>query len=220
MYTGIIECTGTLSALNKRGNGFFVKITTPKNFHVTNRVRIGDSVAANGVCLTATTVDEDGFTADVSAETVKLTCFKYYKVGQKLNLELPCTPTTHLGGHIVQGHVDGIGQIVNMEKLDEAINIWIKPSPDLLPYIALKGSITIDGASLTVNGLKDAMFRLTIIPHTMQTLAFSNWVAGSMVNIEVDVIARYLERLIDCKKAEQQKKNSTITYQMLVENGF
>ena len=217
MYTGIVETTGTIVLLSKRGDGFLVKIATPKAFDVVKRVHLGDSVAANGVCLTATQIDDDGFYADVSFETVNKTCFKYYKVGQKVNLELPCTPSTHLGGHIVQGHVDGVGQIVAMQKKSEAIDVHIKAPAELLPYIAHKGSITVDGASLTVNGLCDDVFRLTIIPHTVETLAFDNWQINSYVNLEVDVIARYLERLISCKK-EQHKGN--ISYQMLVENGF
>lgn len=217
MYTGIIETTGKIALLSKRGDGFLVKIATPKSFEVLKRVHLGDSVAANGICLTATQISDDGFCADVSFETVNKTCFKYYKVGQELNLELPCTPSTHLGGHIVQGHVDGVGQIVAMQKKSEAIDVHIKAPVELLPYIAYKGSITVDGASLTVNGLEGEVFRLTIIPHTVETLAFNNWQVDSYVNLEVDVIARYLERLISVKSS---KNKGNISYQMLIENGF
>lgn len=218
MYTGIIENTGTLASLEHRGKGAVIKVKTPEEFRVRERVHLGDSVALNGVCVTAITIDPDGFSADLSAETMALTCFQYYRVGQSLNLELPCTPTTHLGGHIVQGHVDGMGEIVSMQQLDEAMDVTVKAPKDLLPYIAHKGSITVDGASLTVNGLRDDQFRLTLIPHTMETLAFENWKAGTKVNLEVDIIARYLERMVDCKYDAKEKQG--LTYQTLVENGF
>ena len=222
MYTGIIEAVGTLALIEKRGNGAFVKVMTPASFKVKDRVKIGDSVASNGVCLTATTIGDDFFTADVSAETVAMTCFKFYKQGQRLNLELPCTPATHLGGHIVQGHVDGIGEIKDITPLGEAVNIWVKNPPELSRYIALKGSIAVDGASLTVNSVTDDSFRLTLIPHSQMVLAFENWKSGSKVNLEVDVLARYLERLILGQKAQSnaEEKNSALSFETLMQNGF
>lgn len=222
MYTGIIEAVGTLASIEKRGNGAFVKVMTPSSFKTPERVKIGDSVASNGVCLTATAVGEDFFTADVSAETVALTCFKFYKQGQRLNLELPCTPATHLGGHIVQGHVDGIGEIWKITALGEAFDIWVKNPPELSRYIALKGSIAVDGASLTVNSVTDDAFRLTIIPHSQSALAFENWKTGSKVNLEVDVLARYLERLISRTVSPQarEKKPDSLTLESLMQNGF
>ena len=222
MYTGIIEAVGTLSLIEKRGNGAFVKVMTPASFKAKERVKIGDSVASNGVCLTATTVGDDFFTADVSAETVAMTCFKFYKQGQRLNLELPCTPATHLGGHIVQGHVDGIGEIKDISPLGEAVNIWVSNPPELSRYIALKGSIAVDGASLTVNSVTDDSFRLTLIPHSQTVLAFENWQRGSKVNLEVDVLARYLERLVLGQKSQSnaEEKSSALSFETLMQNGF
>ena len=220
MYTGIIEAVGTLSHLEKRGDGAMVRIATPASFAVSSRVKEGDSVAANGVCLTATAIGTDTFTADVSAETMQLTCFKYYKPGSKLNLELPCTPSTHLGGHIVQGHVDGVGEIIDITPLGEAYNIWVKNPQDISRYIALKGSITVDGASLTVNAVKDDSFRLTIIPHSQSVLAFENWQVGNKVNLEVDVLARYLEQLILGSKTKDEAITPGVTLESLMQNGF
>ena len=222
MYTGIIEAVGTLALIEKRGSGAFVKVMTPASFKAKDRVKIGDSVASNGVCLTATTIGDDFFTADVSAETVAMTCFKFYKQGQRLNLELPCTPATHLGGHIVQGHVDGIGEIKDISPLGEAVNIWVSNPPELSRYIALKGSIAVDGASLTVNSVTDDSFRLTLIPHSQTVLAFENWKAGSKVNLEVDVLARYLERLILGQKSQgnAEEKSSALSFETLMQNGF
>ena len=219
MYTGIIECTGTLASAARRSRGLAIRVATPPAFRVQERVGIGDSVALSGVCVTATAIDGGGFAADISAETLELTCFRFYRPGQLLNLELPCTPGTHLGGHIVQGHVDGIGEIVALQELGEAMNVQVRAPRELLRYIALKGSSTVDGASLTVNALEDDRFRLTLIPHTMQTLAFSCWRTGWQVNLEVDVLARYLERLLGLDR-DGAAAGGGITYQKLIENGF
>ena len=130
-----------------------------------------------------------------SSETVKCTCFGSYSSGHKINLELACTPSTHLGGHVVQGHVDGIGTVVSRHTLDDAYDIWIKAPDELLRYIAPKGSIAVDGVSLTVNEIKGDCFRLTLIPHTQSNVNFENFNEGNKVNLECDVLARYLERL-------------------------
>lgn len=225
MYTGIIEAVGTLGRLERRGRGAFVTVLTPPEFKTSSRVHIGDSVAANGVCLTACAVHEDSFNADVSPETMELTCFKYYSQGQSLNLELPCTPQTHLGGHIVQGHVDGIGRIASVTRISEAVNVWVEAPADLQPYIANKGSIAVDGMSLTVNELKGAAFRLTIIPHTQQVTNFHSFKAGRLVNLEVDVLARYLERLLTCRRQETAKSSeaagqSGLSLETLLAGGF
>ncbi len=219
MYTGIIECTGELGSLEKRQGGAIIFVKTPKIFKVKERVHLGDSVATNGVCVTATAINDNGFSADISEETMSLTCYKYYKIGSKLNLELPCTPNTHLGGHIVQGHVDGVGKILSIEKLGDALNIWIEAPHEIAPFIAHKGSIAIDGASLTVNSVSDNKFRLTIIPHTQDVLSIDVWKVGAFVNIEVDVLARYLQRLFQTG-AISKKTTSTLTKDILLKNGF
>lgn len=226
MYTGIIEAVGTLSRIERRGGGAAVTVLTPPEFAVTKRVHLGDSVAANGVCLTAAAMFDGGFHADVSAETMNLTCFKYYSAGESLNLELPCTPATHLGGHIVQGHVDGIGKVLSASSLSEAVNVWVEAPHELLRYIACKGSIAVDGMSLTVNELDGAAFRLTVIPHTQQVTNCHSFKAGRLVNLEVDVLARYLERLLlpelrDKKDGEgAQKNSSSLSVAELMANGF
>ena len=209
MYTGMIEAVGTLGHITRKGAGAQVLVLTPPSFAASTRVKVGDSVAANGVCLTATAVQPDGFYADVSAETMALTCFKHYASGELVNLELPCTPTTHLGGHIVQGHVDGIGRVVSVTPLSEALDVWVDAPQMLMRYIAYKGSIAVDGMSLTVNGVETSRFRLTLIPHTQAVTNLCTFRAGREVNLEVDVLARYLERLLSLQQqpdtAQSQK---------------
>ncbi len=195
MFTGIVEAVGTLKALKKHGHGYEILVETPDSFKLKERVKLGDSIANNGVCLTVTAMSGNAFYADVSSETVKCTCFGSYSSGHKINLELACTPSTHLGGHVVQGHVDGIGTVVSRHTLDDAYDIWIKAPNELLRYIATKCSIAVDGVSLTVNEIKGDCFRLTLIPHTQSNVNFENFNEGNKVNLECDVLARYLERL-------------------------
>ena len=218
MFTGIVQTVGTLKNMNKRGNGFEILMETNPSFEFSKKVQIGDSVAHNGVCLTVTKLSGNCYYADISAETVKCTCFSQYKNGQKINLELACTPTTHLGGHIMQGHVDGIGQVISKTQLDDAFNIWIKAPVELSPYIAKKGSIAVNGVSLTVNEVKDNTFRLTLIPHTQDCVNFEDFSEGCQVNLEVDVLARYLERLFETKD-KLDKTNSNLK-KALLKNGF
>ena len=215
MFTGIVESTGTLNSLEPRGRGFHISIETKVEFDLLARVKLGDSIACNGVCLTATALNGHTFEADVSAETVKCTAFKNYRRGRLLNLELACTPSTHLGGHIVQGHVDGIGTIISIDKLDDALDVKVRAPSDMLRYIAPKGSITVDGISLTVNDIHKDVFRLTLIPHTQKEVSFASFKEGEEVNLEADVLARYLERLIQAKD-----NHGELTMQTLMENGF
>lgn len=220
MFTGIVESKGTLQSITRVGKGAKVRVLTKPEF-MKDRVSLGDSIANNGVCLTATALYEDGFEADLSFESFSLTCFQFYTPGQGLNLELACTPNTRLGGHIMQGHVDGIGTVLERYRVDEAYNIWIKAPENLKRYIALKGSIAVDGVSLTVNEVRDCDFRLTLIPHTLSEIATS-FQPGSKVNLEVDVLARYLERLLQtqapAKSATEQ--GSRLTLDSLQQNGF
>ena len=220
MFTGIVETVGTLKALNKHGKGYEIVVETPASFELTKRVALGDSIANNGVCLTATKLSGNCFYADVSAETVEHTCFANYSRGQKLNLELACTPSTHLGGHIMQGHVDGVGEVIKKTTLDDAFDIWIKAPNDLLRYIAHKGSIAVDGVSLTVNEIVNDTFRLTLIPHTQGVVNFDNFEKGHKVNLEVDVLARYLERLFVSGKEDKNTKDGCLSMNTLLKNGF
>lgn len=219
MFTGIVEAVGELVSLSSRGRGYEIVVKTPSSFALNDRVKLGDSIANNGVCLTVTKMSGDCFYADVSAETVAHTAFCEYKRGTALNLELACTPSTHLGGHIVQGHVDGVGTVVKRQTLDDAYDIYIRAPEEILRYIAKKGSIAVDGVSLTVNDIENDVFRLTLIPHTQSTVNFSAFEAGHKVNLEVDVLARYLERLFEVKSGED-KKGSSITMSTLMKNGF
>lgn len=219
MFTGIVQAVGTLKSMTKRGRGYVIMVDAPESFIKNNTIALGDSIANNGVCLTVTELVGNSFYADVSAETVKCTCFKNYRTGDRLNLELACTASTHLGGHIVQGHVDGIGEVINVSKLDDAVDIWIKAPSELSKYIARKGSIAVDGISLTVNDVENDSFRLTLIPHTQGAVNFDNFEKGRQVNLEVDVLARYLERLFTKQDSDTQMSDSSLLSAMQ-KNGF
>lgn len=226
MFTGIVEAVGTVLSAERKGTGAVIRIATPESFNLQGRVRIGDSIATNGVCLTATALHDRVYSADASVETLSLTTIGTWKNGHSVNLELALTPLSHLGGHIMQGHVDGIGEITALKRSTTSLDVYIRAPRELLPYIALKGSIAVDGASLTVNGLEDDVFRLTLIPHTQAELALDNWLAGAKVNLEVDVLARYLERLIEGKALLRQEPAKTsaaqgsVSLETLLKNGF
>ncbi len=182
-------------------------------------VALGDSIATNGVCLTVVEFGKDYYCADVSAETIKHTAFAQYQSGSKVNLEKAMRPTDRFGGHIVSGHVDGVGNVSNVIHRNNYVEIWVEAPSDLAKYIAHKGSITVDGVSLTVNDVNGAEFMLWIIPHTLQETVIGTYKSGSKVNLEVDVIARYLERLMMGDKAARPQASS-IDMAFLAENGF
>lgn len=215
MFTGIIEAVGKLAKLQNCGSDYNVEILT--NDLDLSDVKLGDSIASNGICLTVVKLTKNSFFADVSSETIKLTGFAHYKIGQKINLEKALTPTTRLGGHMVSGHVDGIGTIDRVINNGRSTDYWVKAPKELMRYIAYKGSITIDGISLTVNGLEQNSLRLTIVPHTAQQTTISDFKVGSVVNVEVDQIARYLERLFQVKGDDQQ---GNVTMELLARSGF
>ena len=216
MFTGIIEAVGTLRKLERKGDD--IRLTVASGKLDLNDVRLGDSIATNGVCLTVVQQLADGYVADVSAETVSLTGFANYKVGTKVNLEKAVTPTTRLGGHMVSGHVDGIATVEQRLVRGQAIEFWLAAPAELGRYIAHKGSITIDGVSLTVNEVDGSRFRLTIVPHTAGETTLIDLQAGDKVNIEVDLIARYLERLMNYDGKDS--KNGGVTMEMLARAGF
>jgi riboflavin synthase len=216
MFTGIIEAVGTLRKLERKGDD--IRLTVASGQLDLNDVRLGDSIATNGVCLTVVQQLADGYVADVSAETVSLTGFAHYKVGTKVNLEKAVTPTTRLGGHMVSGHVDGIAMVEQRLVRGQAIEFWLAAPAELGRYIAHKGSITIDGVSLTVNEVDGSRFRLTIVPHTAGETTLIDLQAGDKVNIEVDLIARYLERLMNYDGKDS--KSGGVTMEMLARAGF
>lgn len=218
MFTGIIEAVGKIARMEPKGGDMRLRIQTGKLGLAD--VKLGDSIAVNGVCLTVVELPGDGFWADVSVETLNHTSFKQLKTGSPVNLEKALTPQTRLGGHLVSGHVDGLGEIVSRHEDARSIHFKVKAPDALAKYIAHKGSICVDGISLTVNAVNGAIFDLNIVPHTALETTVSQWQPGVQVNLEVDVIARYLERLLLGEKAADPKQEGGITLGFLAENGF
>jgi riboflavin synthase len=221
MFTGIIESVGSLRKIERRGED--IRLTVASGKLDLSDVKLGDSIATNGVCLTVVACLADGYVADISAETVSLTGFSRYRVGQAVNLEKAVTPTTRLGGHMVSGHVDGVASVDERLYRGKAIEFWLTAPKALARYIAHKGSITIDGVSLTVNEVQGERFRLTIVPHTASETTLIHLKAGDRVNLEVDLIARHLERLMmygGQEQAETVSKASEVTMDLLARSGF
>ncbi|MDF3031887.1 MAG: riboflavin synthase [Moraxellaceae bacterium] len=218
MFTGIIEAVGTIRAVEPKGGDVRLRIATGKLD--LGDVKLGDSIATNGVCLTVVDLPGDGFVADVSTETLTRSTLEGLKAGTTVNLEKALQPQSRLGGHIVSGHVDGIGEVVQRDASARAVLFRVRAPKELAKYIAEKGSVTVDGISLTVNGVHGADFDLTIVPHTVQETNIGSWQPGTKVNLEVDVIARYLERLLLGEKAADAAQQGGITLGFLAENGF
>lgn len=217
MFTGIVEAVGTIAGLESSGADQRVTVATGKLD--LNDVKLGDSIAVNGICLTAVALPGGGFVADVSAETLQRSTFSALQPGSKVNLEKALTPTTRLGGHLVSGHVDGIGEVIERHNEGRSVRFRIKAPDELARYIAVKGSITIDGISLTVNGVDGAVFELNLVPHTLQETTMHTFVVGQRVNLEVDLIARYLERLL-LGEAAAKGTSSGISEAFLAKHGF
>ncbi len=217
MFTGIIEAVGTIQAIEAKGGDVRMHIHTGKLD--LSDVKLGDSIATNGVCLTAIELPGDGYVADVSAETLARTTLARLKMGTPVNLEKALTPTTRLGGHLVSGHVDGVGEVVSRTAIGRSIKFVIRAPNELAKYIAHKGSVCIEGISLTVNAVNGAEFDLNIVPHTLQETTLQHLNVGSPVNLEVDLIARYLERLLMGDQAADAGA-SGISEQLLRESGF
>lgn len=216
MFTGIIQAVGTIAAQESQGGDVRLRIASGKL--PLGDVQIGDSIATNGVCLTATELPGDGFWADVSRETLSLTSIGNLGLGDPVNLEKSLTPESRLGGHLVSGHVDGQGEIVSLAQDARSWRVAVKAPDELAKYIAHKGSICVDGTSLTVNSVDGAIFHLNIIPQTMDETVFGRYQVGTAVNLEVDVIARYLERLLQGDTAAQPA--SRLDKALLAEHGF
>lgn len=217
MFTGIVEAVGALTAITPKGEDITISVNAGKLDM--SDVKLGDSIATNGVCLTVVAFDSHSYSADLSLETLKKSGFADYKVGDKVNLEKAMLPTTRFGGHIVSGHVDGVGEIVERNQVGRAIEFWVAMPAELSKYVAEKGSMTVDGISLTVNDLRKNAFKLTIVPHTTQETTIDHFQVGRKVNLEVDVLARYLERLLHGGR-EEQPAESRITMEFLQQNGF
>lgn len=219
MFTGIIETTGALTAITPIGGDVRLTIHAPNlDF---GDVKLGDSIASNGICLTVVAIDGVSYAVDVSRETLSITAMNVWRVGDTLNLEKAMLPTTRFGGHIVAGHVDGVGKIAKISKDARSVYIEVAIPPELMKYTADKGSITVDGISLTTNRIKpsDNVVCLNIIPHTAEmTNIARHWSVGRSVNVEVDLVARYLERLIGAKA--DSRPASRVTEELLIQSGF
>ena len=206
MFTGIIEEVGYFDSLI---NGK-IKIRCEK---ILSDMKIGDSISTNGICLTVTTFDQKSFTADVMPETIRRTSLENLKSGDLVNLERALQINDRFGGHIVSGHIDGVGKILSMKSEGNAVIVNIEAEKKLLKYIVEKGSVALDGMSLTVINVNDKNFSVSLIPHTRDVTNFKQKKISSLVNIETDLIAKYIERLMNFKP-------STITKEFLIENGF
>ena len=217
MFTGIIEAIGEVVTAEIRGGDLRLQVSAPNvDWH---EVQVGDSIATNGVCLTAVAFFRNGFAADVSKETLALTTVGTWKPGQQVNLEKALMPSSRLGGHIVSGHVDGIGKVVTRESDARSERFRIQAPSALAKYIAHKGSITVDGTSLTVNAVDGAVFDINIVPHTLKATIIDGYRPGTLVNLEVDLIARYLERLLMGDRAADAGALG-INEAFLAEHGF
>ncbi|KRO48943.1 MAG: riboflavin synthase [Aquiluna sp.] len=196
MFTGIIEELGTVTGITKQPDALRLTI---KGKMVLEDLKRGDSISCSGTCLTAIEIDENGFTADVMMETIKLTSLMEVVVGDPINLERAMNAQTRYGGHVVQGHIDGVGEFVSRETSENWDWVRIRIPRELLRYVVMKGSITFDGISLTVNEISDDVIGLSLIPETLQVTTLGSKKPGSMVNVEVDVMAKHIERLMEFK---------------------
>ena len=212
MFTGIIEETGTVRSVTANS----LCISAEK---VLEGTAVGDSIAVSGVCLTVTSLADGAFTADVMPETVRLTSLSRLRPGAKVNLERAVQPAGRLGGHIVSGHVDGCGRVESIVSDGIANRVTISLDAPLLRYIAEKGSVTLDGVSLTVVAVDARSFAVSLIPQTRAVTTLGELRTGSPVNVEVDVLARYTERLL-AASAPQEEKKSGLSLEWLKENGF
>lgn len=218
MFTGIIQAVGSIASLEQRGGDLRLGIETGRL--PLDDVAPGDSIAVSGVCLTAVETARGRFFADVSGETLRRTVLGGLAVGDAVNLEKALTLATPLGGHLVSGHVDGIGSVIARRQDSRSVQFTLRAPDALARYIAVKGSVCIDGVSLTVNGVDGAEFELNIVPHTLQQTTLSDYRAGRRVNLEVDLIARYLERLLQGEAAAQPGSGSGLTRELLEACGF
>jgi riboflavin synthase len=208
VFTGIIQAVGQIAAIEPAGGDMRLRIRSGK-LPLTD-VALGDSIATSGVCLTVTDLPGDGYWADVSLETLRLTTLGDKQVGDAVNLEKSLTPQTALGGHIVSGHVDAVGEVMRVGRDGRSWTYTVAAPAELAKYIAHKGSICIDGTSLTVNAVNGREFELNIIPQTWEETVFQHYQVGSRVNLEVDVVARYLERLLLGERAADPKAGITL----------
>lgn len=213
MFTGIIEEIGKIDSITRKGNSLSLRIKAEK---IMSDISIGDSIAVNGICLTVTEFTKDGFCLDSMRETLEKTSLKNSKVGDLVNLERAMTANGRFGGHIVTGHIDGVGKIVEIKKDEIATWYSIESNKKIMQYIIEKGSIAIDGVSLTIVDFTKDSFRVSVIPHTFKETILSNKKIGSIVNLENDCVGKYIERILNINK----KQESNISREFLLKHGF
>ena len=216
MFTGIVEEMGTIAGIQKGAKSAVLTIQAEKVF---SDIHIGDSIALNGVCLTVTSFSGNTYTADVMNETLRRSSLGSLTIGSKVNLERAMAANGRFGGHIVSGHIDGTGSITKVEKDDNAIWYTIAAEENLMKYIVEKGSIAIDGISLTVAKRSDMDFAISMIPHTAKETVLSRKKPGDIVNLENDIVGKYIEQLMHYEKKEE-KKESRLTKEFLLRAGF
>jgi len=214
MFTGIVETIGKVTASQPTSGD--VRITVSAPAFADREIALGDSIAINGVCLTVVEQQVDQFGFDVSVESINHTLIGEWQAGTRVNLEMALLPTTRLGGHLVSGHVDGLARLITLQEDARSWRMVFEAPDNLKRYIAKKGSITINGTSLTVNSVDNNLFNINVIPHTFDVTTLGELKSGDQVHIEVDLVARYLERLL----SEQTSVDSNISQSFLAEHGF
>ena len=215
MFTGIIEECGKVKSIEKGGVSGKIEIAVPGSFFAGRKAELGESIAIEGACLTVTAFSGDSFTADISEETFSLTTLGAFKLGDRVNLERALTLATPIGGHLVTGHIDGVGTIIEKIHSGNHIMMEIKVPDNLRPSLVFKGSISIDGISLTIASVTREGVRIALIPHTLENTTLEKKTVGAKVNIETDIIGKYVE-----KKLEGDKKEERVTEGFLAEHGF
>jgi riboflavin synthase len=215
MFTGIIQAVGKVRKMDRQGGDARLRIATGKLDLAA--VSIGDSIAVSGVCLTVVALHREGFSADVSAETLSCTTLGALRPGASVNLEKALTLATPLGGHLVSGHVDGVGKVKKRTEAGQSLRYLIEVPVHLAKYIAAKGSICVDGVSLTVNAVQGASFEVNIVPHTLQETTLGSLAVDGRVNMEVDMMARYAERLL---MGDQSARSEGLSREVLACSGF
>lgn len=220
MFTGIVEEIGSVRSCRRHGDGFDLSINASL---VIEDAKLGDSIAVNGVCLTVTALDDKGFVTGLAPETLNRTNLEALSTGSGVNLERALLPTTRMGGHYVQGHVDGTGTISDFRIDNDALWVTIKAPANVMPYVVPKGYITLDGTSLTIVEVGDDWFNVTLVAYTQQHIIMPKKSLGDSINIEVDVLGKYVERLIQFRQpgaSSTEQAGSRITKDFLQENGY
>jgi riboflavin synthase len=217
VFTGLIEGIGKILSLQPEKGGLLIEVSSPFSLEET---RIGDSIAVDGACLTVTEIKENSFKAQISPETLSKTTFKYKKPGDYVNLERALRLGDRLGGHLVSGHVDGVGKILSVKPVENFYRFEIEVPQDLAIYLVKKGSIAIDGISLTINNCKGCVVELMIIPHTLKVTTLKYKKAGDFVNIEIDMIAKMVHKWLSPYLETLNSSKSSLTLEFLKEHGF